>query len=80
MTPKQFVAQQLARPEPDRIIPDRIYVWDNRSDDLETLGRGICPYNAADVFIPDVYYENASYFSPNGAGRLRNYPNGVFSV
>lgn len=80
MTPKQFVAQQLARPTPLRVIPDRLYVWDNRAGDIETLREGHHPYNASDVFIPDVYYENASYFSPNGAGRLRNYPNGVFSV
>lgn len=80
MNTSEFVAKQLALPEPDRVIPDRIYVWENRSDDVETLRRGICPYNASDVFISAVYYENAEYFGPSGPGHHKYYPNGVFSI
>lgn len=78
MTPKQFVAKQLALPEHLRVIPDRIYMGDNRADDLQSLRKGLNPFNAADVFTADVLYENAKYFSPNGAGYYKYYPNGVF--
>lgn len=80
MTPKQFVAQQLQRPAHARVIPDRIYISDNRSLDIERLRKGKCPYNARDVFISEVYYENAEYFGPNRPGRHKYYPNGVFEL
>lgn len=80
MTPKQFVARQLELPEPDRIIPDRIYMWENRTDDIETLKEGRNPLNANDAFVSAVYYENAEYFGPSGLGHRKYYPNGVFSI
>ena len=80
MTPKQFVAKQLALPGPDRVIPDRMYMWDNRTDDFQRLREGRFPYNARHVFNPRLYYEDAYYFGPNGPGRHKYYPNGVFSI
>lgn len=80
MTPKQFVAKQLALPAPDRVIPDRMYMWDNRTDDFQRLREGRFPYNANEAFAAAVYYENAEYFGPNGAGYYKRYPNGVFDT
>lgn len=80
MTPKQFVARQLELPEHIRVIPDRIYMWENRTDDLRQLKNGYHPYNASDVFTSAVYYENAEYFGTNGAGRHKCYLNGVFNT
>ena len=78
MNTTEFVAKQLALPEPQRVIPDLVYIWDNRADDLELLRDGRFPYNASEAFRASVYYGNAEYFGPNGAGRHRYYPNGVF--
>lgn len=80
MNTAQFVAKQLALPKPDRVVPDRIYMWGNRADDIQMLREGRGPYNAGDVFKAAVYYENAEYFGPNGAGHYKSYPNGVFSA
>ena len=80
MTPKQFVAQQLQLPAHARVIPDRIYMRENHTDDLIMLRRGKRPYNASDMFTSAVYYENEKYFSPNGPGHLKYYPNGVFEL
>ena len=78
MNTSDFVAKQLALPKPNRIIPDRIYMCGDRTDDIQMLREGRLPHNAGAVFTADIYYENAAYFGPNGAGRLRRYPNGVF--
>ena len=80
MTPKQFVAMQLALPGPKRVIPDRMYMWDNKTDDLEMLKDGRFPYNTTYMFRSALYYENAEYFGPNGAGYYKRYPNGVFDT
>ena len=80
MTPKQFVAMQLALPAPKRVIPDRIYMWDIRIDNLRRLKHGYYPYSASDVFTSDFLYERAEYFGPNEPGHLRYYKNGVFDV
>ena len=79
MTPKQFVARQLKLPEHVRVIPDRIYIRENRTEDLQRLKGGYKPFNANDVFTSAIFYENAAYFSPNGPGCYKYYPNGVFS-
>lgn len=78
MNTSDFVAKQLALPKPNRVIPDRIYIQNNRTEDMQMLQEGLFPYNANDVFTAEVYYENAAYFGPNGAGRHKYYPNGVF--
>lgn len=78
MNTSDFVAKQLALPESNRIIPDRIYMRDSRTEGMQMLREGRPPRNAGAVFTADVYYEKAAYFGPNGAGRLRRYPNGVF--
>lgn len=78
MTPKQFVDRQLQLPAYARVIPDRLYMWTNHANDLTMLSRGKSPFNANDVFMPAVYYENAEYFGPNGPGRHKYYSNGVF--
>ena len=78
MNTAEFVAKQLALPAPERVIPDRMYMWDNRTDDFQRLREGRFPHNARYVFSPGLYYEDAYYFSPNGAGRHKRYPNGVF--
>lgn len=78
MNTSDFVAKQLALPEHTRVIPDRIYIWSNRTEDMQMLQEGRFPYNANDVFTAAIYYGNAKYFGPNGAGRHRYYPNGVF--
>lgn len=80
MTPKQFVTKQLELPEDVRVIPDRIYMSDNRTSDIHMLRRGLAPFNAGDGFLADVLYEPAKYFSPNGPGHYKYYPNGVFSI
>ena len=77
MTPKQLVARQLERPKDLRVIPDHIYMQNGRSLDLYSLCEGQCPVNADDVFSASMFYENAAYFGPDGAGRLRYYLNGV---
>ena len=78
MNTSEFVAKQLALPAPDRVIPDRIYMWNNKTDDLQMLREGRFPYNASEAFMNSVYYENAEYFGPNEAGYYKRYPNGVF--
>lgn len=80
MTPKQFVAKQLELPEQSRVIPDRIYMSDNREADIQMLREGRHPYNAGDGFLSDVLYEKAAYFNHNGPGNYKYYPNGVFSI
>ena len=80
MTPKQFVAKQLELPEHARVIPDRLYMWGNRTEDILMLQKGIAPYNAGDVFLSSVLYEKAAYFRPNKPGNYRYYLNGVFSL
>lgn len=80
MTPKQFVAKQLELPEHNRVIPDRIYMSDNRTYDIQALRKGHDPYNAGDGFLSEVFYEDAAYFKPDGAGHYKYYPNGVFSI
>lgn len=80
MTPKQFVAQQLALPAPLRVIPDRIYISDNRSLDIREMSKGRHPYNAGDGFLSGVFYENEKHFSPDGPGHYKYYPNGVFEL
>lgn len=80
MTPKQFVAQQLALPMSFRILPDLLYVRGSRLEDLETLRAGQQAYNANGAFRAAIYYERADYFGPNGTGRHRYYPNGIFSL
>ena len=78
MNTTEFVFKQLALPESDRVIPDRIYMWDTRAYSLETLIEGYGPYNASLVFTAAVYYEKADYFRPGEAGGGRYYLNGVF--
>lgn len=80
MNTSEFVAKQLALPKPERVIPDRIYIADNRIDDIQALRKGLCPYNATDVFIPEILYGKAKYFGPNGPGHYKYYPNGVFDT
>ena len=80
MTPKQFVAKQLELPEDIRVIPVRIYMSDNRLGDIQALRKGLDPFNAGDGFLSGVLYERAKYFSPNGPGHYKYYPNGVFSI
>ena len=78
MNTTEFVFKQLALPESNRVIPDRIYMWDTRAYSLETLIAGYGPYNASSVFTAAVYYEKADYFRPGVAGESRYYLNGVF--
>ena len=78
MNTSDFVAKQLALPKPNRVIPDRIYMRGNRTEDMQMLQEGRFPYNACDSFTPAIFYGNANYFGPIGAGRHKYYPNGVF--
>lgn len=78
MNTTEFVFKQLALPESNRVIPDRIYMRETRAYNLEMLGEGYVAYNAILVFTAAMYYEKADYFRPGGAGWDRYYLNGVF--